>query len=144
MVRTLERGIAGSIFLHFAADRSQNSLRIPVRLDRDDHAASDRLSGRNVIRTNSRRNAGQVFEPDFSNDADNRQPFRIPVNLQKVSWICRTIHPLSDGIGAGPEPRRQSLIDDDGARCSFVIVIVEVSSADQRRPHRFEVAGSDH
>ena len=80
-----------------------------------------------------------------SHNADDRQPTRIGVDLQEVSWIARAVHALADGIDAWPELLSERLIDDYGARRRLIVVIVEVSPSHQRRAHGFEVTGRhDH
>ena len=98
---------------------------------------------REVISTHSGWPAGEIFELNFPNNADDRDPTRIFVHVQKVSRIHRPVHPFPDGIDARPESRGETLVHDHGQPAGLVVVFVKVPAAHERSLHCFEITRRD-
>ena len=67
----------------------------------------------------------------------------VRVNRRELAGARRPEHPPADGVAIGPEPAGQALVDDDGRRGWLVVPLIEVTAANERRAHGFEVARRD-
>ena len=144
MVRTSESGMAGS--MPFSAARTVRNTpagSAAVSIASTSPRGTD-LGGREVIRADGIRPTGEILHLDFAHHADDRQPARVGVDAQQISWIARLVHPPAKRIAAGPESLRQPLVDDHDTGRSLVVAVVEISAAQKGCAHRLEIAGRNH
>src|SRR5882762_2496050 len=104
--------------------------------------SSDVCSSDLIISADGCAGTVKAFVAQGACDTDNGHPNCVLVNLQKILGVPGEVHTATEGILVRPEMLRQPLVNNNDARGSLVVAVIEASAANHGNPQGFEISGS--